>query len=457
MGNGKIDDFCAWWRSLTPTDLPQPAATAIEERRHQHYYVFANELKRRWSDCAAAFQALYASDKARVVSVVESASEELTTWFDDLAKPTLVRILKELRSKDDPLLQRLGALDGPFGRRAVDWLDKLRSSAESAAKNLLECPPYLSLGAQARRPETRLERSTGVWATHDVLHNWPWRDFVVVRDSLLELRDFGSDYPRWMELLTAHCEGPWLEVLRKIPDSSVSVQAEVAGSSWTAVHVLELLLCANQGMLSWDAYHWAQQLTALFQPWYERLGGVSGRMRDEYGVLSIHPIRSMNSAFAEQDPGVTNFASSDIRYPTLFLRFLVDRIVAAADSASRRADQLSKPGDRLGSRIKSPAVSDCVISAFWSERWYVAEVGTKNAPAQRTISRLPKSVVRVLQSLGELPRGQDEPPISLKHDDRTRFRAWFHGVFNVAEKGDPIPKSSGGFFAGWHTRKPRRV
>jgi hypothetical protein len=260
-----------------------------------------------------------------------------------------------------------------------------------------------------------------------------------------------------MELLTSHCEAPWLEALGKIPESSASVQAEVAGSCWTAVHVLHLVMHPIGGTLTREAYDWAQQLTAPFQPWYESLGGVDDRVPDANGVLVCYPVRSLNSAFVRPDPRVTYFASSHVRYPCLFLRFLVDRVVAGVDGAMRTAAQISKTIGPLGARIKASSVAECVIEPFWGEGTWCVDLGNRTAPSQRVIPRLPKPVVRVLKVVGSIPRGADDPPTALKHDDPARFRKWFHQVFDVAEQGNPLPRSAGGFVPAWHIPKRKHV
>ncbi len=476
MSNESVTEFCKWWASLSPQQLPRPAATVFEEHKHQRYYLFAEDLKRRWSASRDSIDQILSSEQEKVRAAIASASQELVRWFDDVARPALDEMLSGLRKSGDALLVRLAGEGGPFAVRSRAWLAELRKTAAEAVEILDQVPPYLSLGAQAHRPELPLRRSTGVWATVEVLHNWPWRDLFTIRDSLADLKE--SSLQECIDqtgavatLLTGHCEAAWLKALKTIPVSCASVHFDVATSSWVAAHVLSLVLDArDDGIMTRQAHDWAQQLLAPFQVWYAKHGGSEELRADRNGIEVIEPIRALNTAFVPPNPEVTWLPSSHVRNYCLFLRFLGDQVVAGAaehavisslPSASlagvtkakeKRAQSLRSP---VLAPMKAPSVDQCVIDAVWTERGYTLRLGTVNALDQRPVHVLPAFVVRVLGVVGQI-KSDDGQVKALKKDDPSRFRAWFRAHFDVADGGDPLPLTKGSFIRAWRSSPPKQ-
>lgn len=471
MPSDSVTGFCKWWASLSPKQLPQPKATVRMEHKHQRYYLFAQEMKRRWLASRSSFDQVFSSDRETVRAVVATASSNLVAWFDGFGRPAIEGSLSELSKKDDALIVRLACEGGPFATRSLAWLETVRDAAARAVNVLEQVPPYLSLGAQAHRPELPLRRSSGVWATVEHLHNWPWRDYFTIRDSLADLKEPIERVQGVAAILFRHCEPPWLNALKRIPYTCASVHLDVAMNPWVAAHVLTLVLDAKEdGIMTREAHDWAQQLLAPFQVWYAKHGGSDELRSDHNGIQLIEPIRALNTAFVPPNPEVTWMPSSHVRNYCLFLRFLGDQIVGAAHEAaaetpiSRPPSSSSTDMEHRRTRkatgvalvpIKAPSVGECVLEAVWSERGYIVSLGTKYAPNQRVVQRLPKSVRRVLEIVGAIDPDGDKPP-ALAKDDPSRFRAWFHAHFAVADEGDPLPRVKGSFIRAWYQPEPKR-
>jgi len=450
MATNSVESFCNWWRGLKPAQLPQPSATAEEELKHRHYYTFAEDLRRHWSEVVDYFDLLLELDRVRVFDSVSKASGELVGWIDATAKPTLVGILEGLRNQSNQLLQHFGNPDAMFARRCREWLDGLRASAAAASGSLDSTPPYVSIGAQAGRAELPIRQSTGVWAENGVCGVWPWANIHLIGECLPERPKFGDDPWPVVDLLRALCDGPWQAALVRIPASSASVHSDVAARPWTHAHVLKLVLdSSGGGQLTLQAYQWAQQLLAPFQLWYANLGGVDDLREDAKGVLLIEPILSMNTAFVPPSPRVTYFASSHIRYYCLFLRFLVDHLVAGvADVPKPKAKGKQK-------HIVVATVSDAIIEVEWGGKRYVAWLRTRRGAAEHFVGRLPASVDRVLKSVQAIKTGPGER-VTLKHDDPSRFRSWFRSFFLVVDGSDPLPFAKGAPLQAWHRTHPSK-
>ena len=427
-------------------------------------------MKRRWLAARGSFEQLFSSERENARAAVASASDDLVAWLDGIGRPALDRMLSELSKKDDELLVRLACEGGPFATRSRAWIANLRDSAVRAVEVLDRVPPYLSLGAQANRPELPLRRSTGVWATVELLHNWPWRDFFTVRDSLADLKEPIEGVQGVASLLVGHCEPAWLKALKQIRPSVTSVHFEVATNSWIAAHVLSLVLDAREdGIMTIEAHDWAQQLLAPFQVWYAKHGGSEELRPDQNGIEVIEPIRALNTAFVPPNPEVTWMPSSHVRDYCLFLRFLGDQIVGAAHGLTTAAVAVTAEADSTVAQeaqsrnekgsalipIQAPSAADCVLDVVWSELGYIVRLGTRNAPDQRVVPVLPVHVIRVLGVVGQI-KPDNGPPEDLKKDDPSRFRAWFRAHFKVADGGNPLQLIKGAFVKAWHSSPPKQ-
>jgi hypothetical protein len=205
----------------------------------------------------------------------------------------------------------------------------------------------------------------------------------------------------------------------------------------------------TDGQLHTEPRDWSQQLIGPYQPWYTDLGGKDNVQVDRVGVPVIEPLRTLRTPFAPPSPRVTNYRSAHVRDYCLYLRFLVDTLVA-------RIAEVPSPapvGNRK--RIQVPTVAECRIEPTWTPDGYIVHLGTKATPRQFPLASLPVHVLRVLRHVGDIPVGEGES-VKLAKDDRRRFGEWVAVHFDIVDGSKPLLRVKKSWVKAWYAPRPNQ-